>query len=61
MKKIEELPNSGIMVLLMRRTGNHSVRTSVGCRDAFGEILFWRGARSPTHYTDLPPFPKAHD
>ena len=57
MRRIEELPNNGVMVLLMRRTGNHNVRTEVGCRDAFGAIRFWSGARPPTHYCDMPPFP----
>ena len=44
-EKIEELPNNGIKVLLMRRTTNDTVKTSVGYRDAFGNIRGWFGSR----------------
>ena len=56
LKPIEELPNDGVRVLLMRRTGNDTVKTSVGYRSAFGVIQEWFGLRPPTHFTVLPPF-----
>ena len=55
--KIEELSNSGIRVLLMRRTTNDTVKTAVGSRDAFGNIRGWYGSRPPTHFCKLPAFP----
>lgn len=55
---IEQLGNDGIKVLLMRRTGNDSVKTSVGYRDARGRIEGWFGARPPTHFINLPNFAK---
>lgn len=57
--KIEELAPDGIRVLLMRRTSNETVKTAVGCRWP-GESTFrgWFGARPPTHWVDLPTFPR---
>lgn len=56
-KPISELPPNGVDVLLLRRTGNGNVKTSVGCRWAGGAIRGWFGVRPPTHYVELPPFP----
>jgi len=56
-ERIEELPNNGITVLLMRRTTNNTVKTSVGYRDAFCRIQGWYGSRPPTHFIGLPYFP----
>lgn len=39
MTPIGELPNDGVRVLLMRRTGPQTVKVSIGYRDAKNEIL----------------------
>lgn len=57
---IETLPNNGVDVLLMRRTTNITVKTSVGHRYATGEIRGWFGAKPPTHWINLPPFDNAY-
>lgn len=53
---IDTLRPNGVDVLLMRRTSNGTVKTSVGCRWAGGEIRGWFGSRPPTHWVELPPF-----
>ena len=55
-KYITELPNNGVPVLLMRRTGNDTVKTSVGYRYADMSIRGWYGSRPPTHWCELPNF-----
>lgn len=55
---ISELPNNGVPVLLMRRTTNNTVKTSVGYRYADMSIRGWFGAKPPTHFIGLPTFPK---
>jgi hypothetical protein len=55
-RPITELSNNGIRVLLMRRTTNDTVKTSIGYRDARGNIQGWFGAKPPTHWTGLPNF-----
>jgi hypothetical protein len=59
MKRIDDLPNNGIKVLLMRRTGTFTMKCAVGFRDAFGRLQGWTGIRLPTHWDDLPPFAKS--
>ena len=56
MKPIGELPNNGVLVMLMRRTGPKTVKVSIGYRDAFGRIQDWFGARPPTHFAQVPPY-----
>ena len=56
-KSIEELGNTGIRVVLLRRTGEESVAAAVGYRDAHGNIRGWYRARPPTHWTQLPTYP----
>lgn len=56
MKYLSELPNNGVKVLLMRRTTNNTVKTSVGYRAANMSIQGWHGAKPPSHWIDLPPF-----
>ncbi len=56
---IDTLPPNGINVLLMRRTGNITVKTAVGSRWADGKIHDWFAARPPTYWVELPPWDKA--
>lgn len=56
MQRISELPNNGVPVLLMRRTGPKTVKVSIGCRNAYGRIEGWYGARKPTHFGPIPPY-----
>jgi hypothetical protein len=56
-QSIDTLPNNGIDVILMRRTGNNTVACAVGCRRANMEIDGWTLQHPPTHWTNLPPFP----
>lgn len=55
-RSIVELPNNGVPVLLMRRTTNDTVKTSVGYRYADMTIQGWNGTRPPTHWCELPNF-----
>ncbi len=56
MKLISELPNDGIKVLLLRRTGDDTVAASIGYRNAAGVIKGWYKARPPTHFDVAPPY-----
>lgn len=57
MNEISELGNTGVRVVLIRRTGQDTVKTSVGYRDAAGNIRNWYGANPPTHFCALPAYP----
>lgn len=56
--EIDTLPGNRERALLVRRTGEETVKTSVGYRDPAGKIWGWHGANPPTHYTSLPPWGK---
>lgn len=51
---IDTLPNNGVRVLLVKRTGHDTVMASIGYRDAAGNVRGWFGKRSPTHWTKAP-------
>lgn len=55
MEAIETLAPDGTKVLLLRRTGQDTVRCSVGCLAPDGKIRGWYAARPPTHWDALPP------
>jgi hypothetical protein len=57
MKPITELGNTGIKVILLRRTGENTVKCAVGYRAANGLLSGWYAARPPTHFDSLPPYP----
>lgn len=52
---ISELSPDGVNVLLMRRTGNDTVKAAVGCMWPGGKFKGWYNARPPTHFCALPP------
>ena len=55
---IKELRPDGVNVLLMRRTTNYTVATSVGSLWPGGTFRGWKYRRPPTHFIDLPHFPE---
>jgi len=55
---IHEATPDGVKILLMRRTGNDTVKTSVGSVWPGGVIRGWYGSRPPTHFCSIPPYPR---
>ena len=51
---IDTLPNDGVRVLLVKRTGQDTVMASIGYRDAAGNVRGWFGKRGPTHWAKAP-------
>jgi hypothetical protein len=56
MSPISELKNAGVRVLLMRRSGEDTVQTSVGWLDSTGKLRGWFAKNPPTHFCAVPPF-----
>lgn len=55
LQSIDTLSANGIKVMLIRRTGQDTIKAMVGCCWPGGEFRGWSGARLPTHWCDLPP------
>jgi hypothetical protein len=54
LQKIGSLPNDGVRVVLIKRTGQDTVMSSMGYRDVAGNIRGWYGKRDPTHWARAP-------
>lgn len=52
---IDTLPNDGVRVVLIKRTGQDTVMTAIGYRDTAGNLHGWPGKRTPTHWVKAPP------
>lgn len=58
---ITTLGNTGVKVLLLRRTGENTVKTAIGYRDARGVLQGWYAARPPTHWDEVPSYPSQRE
>ncbi len=54
LQPIDTLPNNGVRVLFLKRTGQDTVMSAVGYRDAAGNLRGWIGKRQPTHWIPAP-------
>ncbi|MBI3101075.1 MAG: hypothetical protein HYY98_05920 [Burkholderiales bacterium] len=54
LQPIDTLPNNGVRVLLLKRTGQDTVMSAIGYRDAAGNVRGWIGKRLPTHWIPAP-------
>jgi hypothetical protein len=52
---IDALPNDGVRVVLLKRTGKDTVMAAIGYRDSAGNVRGWIGKRGPTHWVKAPP------